>query len=61
MCVWERVHACRATLEEIKEASVILHVVDISHENAAGQCEAVLQVWVCPCAWRAAWHAAAVH
>lgn len=38
------VAACRATLEEIKDASVILHVVDISHENAAGQCEAVLQV-----------------
>ncbi|GFH19267.1 Hflx-type G domain-containing protein [Haematococcus lacustris] len=31
-----------ATLEEIRDASVLLHVVDISHHNAAAQCDAVL-------------------
>lgn len=35
---------CRATLEEISDASVLLHLVDISHPNAAAQCDAVLQV-----------------
>lgn len=34
----------RATLEEIQDASVLLHVVDISHPHAAAQCDAVLQV-----------------
>lgn len=34
----------RATLEEIQEASLILHVVDVSAENAAAQYNAVLQV-----------------
>ena len=33
--------AFRATLEEIHEADLILHVVDISHANAASQAEAV--------------------
>ncbi|NJN80389.1 MAG: hypothetical protein HC797_07915, partial [Anaerolineales bacterium] len=30
-----------ATLEEIAEADLLLHVVDISHPNALGQFEAV--------------------
>ncbi|GFH12758.1 Hflx-type G domain-containing protein, partial [Haematococcus lacustris] len=38
----ELVAAFRATLEEIRDASVLLHVVDISHHNAAAQCDAVL-------------------
>eukprot|EP00200_Dunaliella_tertiolecta_P002918 CAMPEP_0202349620 /NCGR_PEP_ID=MMETSP1126-20121109/7035_1 /ASSEMBLY_ACC=CAM_ASM_000457 /TAXON_ID=3047 /ORGANISM="Dunaliella tertiolecta, Strain CCMP1320" /LENGTH=567 /DNA_ID=CAMNT_0048941459 /DNA_START=1727 /DNA_END=3430 /DNA_ORIENTATION=- len=38
------VAAFRATLEEITDASVLLHLVDISHPNAAAQCDAVLQV-----------------
>lgn len=38
------VAAFRATLEEIQDAGVILHVVDISHPNAAAQCRAVLKV-----------------
>ncbi|KAL6751593.1 GTP-binding family protein [Haematococcus lacustris] len=40
----ELVAAFRATLEEIRDASVLLHVVDISHHNAAAQCDAVLSV-----------------
>jgi len=35
------VAAFRATLEEISEASIILHVVDISHPNALAHIEAV--------------------
>ncbi len=34
----------RATLEEINEASVILHVLDITHPNAAEQAQTVRQV-----------------
>jgi GTP-binding protein HflX len=33
--------AFRATLEEITEADLLLHVVDISHPNASGQAKAV--------------------
>ncbi|MCJ7566326.1 MAG: GTPase HflX [Anaerolineales bacterium] len=33
--------AFRATLEEIHEADILLHVVDITHANAASQAEAV--------------------
>ena len=33
--------AFRATLEEVVEADLLLHVVDVSHENAAQQIEAV--------------------
>ena len=35
------VAAFRATLEEVQEASALLHVVDISHPNAAEQVEVV--------------------
>jgi GTP-binding protein HflX len=35
------VAAFRATLEEIAEADLLLHVVDISHQNAMNQAEAV--------------------
>jgi GTP-binding protein HflX len=46
------VAAFRATLEEITEASLLLHVVDVSHPNAAAQTQAVMQVvWMsetCP-------------
>jgi GTPase len=35
------VNAFRATLEELQEASIILHVVDISSPNAAAQCQVV--------------------
>ena len=35
------VTAFRATLEELSEASVLLHVVDMSAPNAAEQCQAV--------------------
>ena len=38
------VAAFRATLEEIKEAQLLVHVVDVSHPNAAAQSEAVMQV-----------------
>ncbi len=38
------VAAFRATLEEIAEADVLLHVVDITHPNAADQVETVRQV-----------------
>ncbi len=37
------VAAFRATLEEIAEAELLLHVVDITHPNAPAQAEAVLQ------------------
>ncbi len=37
------VAAFRATLEEIAEADLLLHVVDISHPNAMNQAEAVQQ------------------
>jgi len=37
----------RATLEEITEASLLLHVVDVSHPNAAAQTQAVMQVYHC--------------
>lgn len=37
------VAAFRATLEEITEADLLLHVVDITHENASAQAEAVIQ------------------
>ena len=37
------VAAFRATLEEIAEADLLLHVVDITHPNAHAQAEAVLQ------------------
>ncbi|GLC45322.1 hypothetical protein PLESTB_000309600 [Pleodorina starrii] len=40
----ELVAAFRATLEEIRDASIILHVVDISHPSAAAQNAAVLAV-----------------
>lgn len=36
--------AFRATLEEIEEATVLLHVMDISHPNAADQAETVREV-----------------
>jgi 50S ribosomal subunit-associated GTPase HflX len=35
------VAAFRATLEEIKDASLLLHVVDVSHPSAAAQIDAV--------------------
>lgn len=38
------VAAFRATLEEIRDASLLLHVVDVSHPNAAAQVEAVNSV-----------------
>ena len=38
------VAAFRATLEEAEEASVLVHVVDISHQNAAEQAEVVEQL-----------------
>ncbi len=37
------VAAFRATLEEIAEADLLLHVVDITHRNAASQAQAVRQ------------------
>ena len=36
--------AFRATLEEIAEADVLLHVVDVSHKNAAQQAETVGEI-----------------
>ncbi|MCA9876695.1 MAG: 50S ribosome-binding GTPase, partial [Thermomicrobiales bacterium] len=36
--------AFRATLEEINEASVLMHVVDITHPNAAEQVQTVISV-----------------
>lgn len=38
------VAAFRATLEEISEADLLLHLVDITHENAQAQAKAVLQM-----------------
>jgi GTP-binding protein HflX len=35
------VAAFRATLEELSEADLLLHVVDITHKNAAEQCQTV--------------------
>ena len=35
------VAAFRATLEELSEADLLLHIVDITHENATNQCRAV--------------------
>ena len=40
----ELVAAFRATLEEITEADLLLHVVDVTHANAWAQAEAVYQV-----------------
>lgn len=40
----ELVAAFRATLEEITEADLLLHVVDVTHVNAWAQAEAVYQV-----------------
>lgn len=37
------VAAFHATLEEIAEADLLLHIVDISHQNALGQYQAVLE------------------
>jgi GTP-binding protein HflX len=37
------VAAFRATLEEITEADLLLHVIDINHQNAYAQSEAVLE------------------
>jgi len=37
------VEAFQATLEEIKEADLLVHVVDITHPNVHAQAEAVLQ------------------
>jgi GTP-binding protein HflX len=42
----ELVAAFRATLEEINEADLILHVVDITHPNARQQSEAVMETLV---------------
>jgi GTP-binding protein HflX len=36
--------AFRATLEEINEASVLMHVVDVTHPNAAEQMQTVMSV-----------------
>jgi len=38
------VAAFRATLEEIAEAQLLVHVVDVSHPNASAQSEAVMKV-----------------
>ena len=35
------VNAFRATLEELTEASMLIHIVDLSSPEAAGQCQAV--------------------
>lgn len=42
----ELVAAFRATLEEISEADILLHVVDITHVNASAQAKAVQQTLV---------------
>ncbi len=39
----ELVAAFRATLEEIAEADLLLHIVDVTHPNATSQAEAVYQ------------------
>jgi len=36
--------AFRATLEELDEADLLLHIVDITHKNAANQCLTVEQI-----------------
>ncbi|MEA3253316.1 MAG: GTPase HflX [Chloroflexota bacterium] len=36
--------AFRATLEELDEADLILHMVDITHKNAANQCRTVEEI-----------------
>ena len=38
------VAAFRATLEELTEADLLLHIVDITHHNAAEQCQTVEKV-----------------
>lgn len=38
------VAAFRATLEELDEADLLLHIVDITHKNAANQCCAVEEI-----------------
>jgi len=40
------VEAFRATLEEIDEADLLLHVVDITHHDAAEQCQTVENILV---------------
>ena len=42
----ELVAAFRATLEEIAEADLLIHVVDINHENAQAQAESVHQTLI---------------
>jgi len=42
----ELIAAFRATLEEITEADVLLHLVDITHENASAQAKAVHETLV---------------
>ncbi len=41
------VAAFRATLEEISDAALLLHVVDVSHPGAAAQAETVKNVSCC--------------
>jgi GTP-binding protein HflX len=43
------VAAFQATLDDIKSASLILHVVDCSHPLAAAQSDAVIKVWIITC------------
>ncbi len=38
------VAAFRATLEELSEADLLLHIVDITHKNAANQCRTVGEI-----------------
>ena len=38
------VAAFRATLEELSEADLLLHMVDITHKNAANQCHSVGEI-----------------
>jgi GTP-binding protein HflX len=38
------IDAFRATLEELQEADLLLHVVDLSSSDAAGQCETVEEI-----------------
>ncbi len=40
----ELVTSFKATLEEVREADVILHVVDLSAENSASRAEAVIRI-----------------
>jgi GTP-binding protein HflX len=40
------VAAFRATLEELSEADLILHLVDITHKNAAEQCQTVEDILI---------------